>query len=154
MKRRTFDLHNGAVNRVPDIVHVAPPLVPPDNKEPPRPVRIHLADALCDAVDLTLCFDARCEEHRQDVDPKREVDVEEEYSLPVRGDERPSPSVRQRDVVDGRRDGPEDPPADPEVAKEGVLVVPKEVSEQVVLPPTPSLVPVVRPSRRLLFDAN
>ena len=57
----------------------------------------------------------------------------------------------QRNVVDGRHDGPEDLPADPQVGEEGVLVTPQKVNEQVVLT---SSVLVVRRLRRLLFDAH
>ena len=44
MKRRTFDLHNGAVNRVPDIVRVTPPLVPPNNKDALETFDVHLTN--------------------------------------------------------------------------------------------------------------
>ena len=50
-------MRNSAVNHIHDVVRVAPPLIPPNNKETPQQVHAHLADALCVAVDLTLCFD-------------------------------------------------------------------------------------------------
>ena len=81
-------------------------------------------------------FDPRREEHRQDVDAKRKVDVEEKDSFFVREDKRPSPTPCKLDVVDNRHDESEDAPVHPEVREHRVLVATKEVLDDVVPPPT------------------
>ena len=81
-------------------------------------------------------FDPRREEHRQDVDAKRKVDVEEKDSFFAREDERPSPTPCKLDVVDNRHDESEDTLVHPEVCEHRVLIAAKEVLDDVVTPPT------------------
>ena len=77
-----------------------------------------------------------CMPRCDDVDSEREVHVEEDDALLVRGDECPSSTPCQRDIVDCRDDKPEDALVHPEVCEHRVLVAAKEVPKQVVHPPS------------------